>query len=328
MNNSDLVLYTDTVPVIDKKGRKIDEIRLGEKVKPVPRRRCCVSDNGLFYKGAGIIYTGHFANTCDDDVKLREETGVIYEKYNVVYPSLYRRFGIFTFQHQPVFSDNEGGCGRKEKNLLVLQKEFLYSAIEEIVDIIDVPLDDHAIYVYRSKDLKGNYKDTLNLIEYILSGDYNTAWDKNLWDDIACFGYVRDLADWYKSGQFAHKLGTVYGLLTALIKKDKYTYEKVVRELTGLEQLGDHHIVYIAALIVKKFAPGCVPQVDLDRPNKESYEFLWTELYSGKACCHLEKEEEWGFVRGEWKKKVPENAALAVKDLQYHKIMTVLQSKR
>ncbi|MFQ7393852.1 MAG: hypothetical protein ACLRMX_00925 [Lachnospira eligens] len=36
-----------------------------------------------------------------------------------------------------------------------------------------------------------------------MENDWNTAWDKNLWEDIESYGYVRDIADWFKSGEFS-----------------------------------------------------------------------------------------------------------------------------
>ncbi len=96
------------------------------------------------------------------------ENSVAYQRYTVVYPELYQKFGIFSFPHQPVFSDCEGGCGPKEENLPVMQERFALSAIREIVDVVETPLSHHRIYVFRLKELQGSYKDTVNLIEYIL----------------------------------------------------------------------------------------------------------------------------------------------------------------
>lgn len=312
---------TDVIPIIDAYGKKVDEIHLKEKVKPMQRRRCCISNQGIYYKGAGIIYTGHFVNEHNDKLKVVSKTKCMYEKYNVINPLLYRKFGIFEFRHQPCFSDCEGGCGRKEKNIVEMQKKFKYSAIEEIVDIIDVPLKDHAIYAYAIKNLSGSYKNTLDLIEYILCENYNTAWDKNVWDDIMCFGYVRDLADWFVSDRFSHKLGTMYALLNSLVKKDKYLYEEIIRSLTGLEQLGDYHIIYLAALIVRKFCDKCTANVDLEELSSELYTNLWEQLYTGKACCHLEDNAEWDYLRDYWKKNIPYNVNLAMNDLIYQRFM-------
>lgn len=320
MGQECLKIYTDVIPVYNCRGKKIDEIVLKEKIKPVPRRRCGFSDRGVYYKGAGIVYTGHYVNEYDELLKLVENTGVEYEKYNVINSALFRKFGIFTFRHQPCFSDYEGGCGKKERRLLVMQDKFEFSAISEILSVIDIPVEDHSIYEYRLKELRGNYKDTLRLIEYVLAENYNTAWDKNIWDDIECFGYVRDLADWFISDAFCHKLGTIYALLSNIIKKNKYLYEIIVRNLTGLEQLGDYHIIYIAALIVEKYAPVCVSQVDLSSPNESLYTYLWSQLYSGKACCHLENEDDWSSYRDIFRAKIQNNVALAMNDLLYWKI--------
>lgn len=321
MSFDDLTIYTDKVPIIDEKGKQFDEIKLPEKIRPMQRRRCGISDNEVYYKGAGIIYTGHYANDYDEHLKLVEETGALYEKYNVIYPALFRRYGIFSFRHQPCFSDYEGACGCKEKNLIRMHQRFELSAIEEILDVIETPIDQHCVYAYRLKKLSGNYHNTLELVEYLLSNDFNTGWDKNLWDDIECYGYVRDLADWFVSSAFCHKLGTMYALLSDLYKKDKYLYEVIVRTLTNLEQLGDYHIIYIAALIVKKYSPNCIPNnIDLKEPCEKLYTDLWKELYSGKACCHLENEEEWGYIRHKLFAGIPEKVSLASQDLFYYNI--------
>lgn len=321
MSGNELLFSTDRIPIWDAQGHVVDAIALNRRIRPVPRRRCGVSEDGLYYKGAGIVYTGHYTNERDDRMSLVEETGVEYEKYHVIYPALFRRFGLFLFPHQPIFSDFEGGCGIKETNLLHMQSKFRYSAIEEIVDVMDTPIENHKVYVYRTRDLVGGYRDTLRLIEYLLCENYNTAWDKNIWDDIVCFGYVRDLADWFVSDRFEHKLGTIYGLLTSIRRKDKYLYELVVRELTGLEQLGDHHILFIAAKVTVRFAPAAVPDLDLSVPSAELYTDLWRLLYEGKACCHLEREEEWAHIRQTLYKRIPQEVALAMQDLIYHKIM-------
>lgn len=243
------------------------------------------------------------------------------EIFQGIYPGLYRKYGIFQFNHQPCFSDFEGGCGKKEQNILYIQQHFQYSAIEQIIDIIPVPIENHSIYVYRMKELKGNYMDTIRLIEYVLSENYNTAWDKNVWDDIECFGYLRDLADWFVSDKFCHKLGTAYAFLSALAKIDKYTYERVVRDMTGLEQLGDHHIIYIAALIGKKYAADVDSEMDFSKPSSILYTYLWQQLYSGKACCHLEQEEKFGYVREKYLESVSRNVQLVMHDYLYHSIM-------
>ena len=132
-----------------------------------------------------------------------------------------------------------------------MQKKFERSAIQEILDVLETPIEGHRIYAFRLKELQGSYKDTIHLISYILSENFNSAWDKNLWADIMCYGYVRDLADWFVSDEPAHKLGTIYALLHSIMKADKCLYEEIVHEMVGLEQMGDIYLPYVAAGIVE-----------------------------------------------------------------------------
>ena len=53
MERTDFILHTDRVPILDNRGVQIDEVVLPEKITPVPRRRCGVSEGHTYYKGAG-----------------------------------------------------------------------------------------------------------------------------------------------------------------------------------------------------------------------------------------------------------------------------------
>ena len=103
--------YTKTVPVYSETGRQLDEILLPEAIRPGFQRRGGFSDSGVYYKGAGILYGGHLANELRPGLLQMGENRCLYQKYQVLYPRLYGKYGIFTFRHQPVFSDYEGGCG-------------------------------------------------------------------------------------------------------------------------------------------------------------------------------------------------------------------------
>lgn len=320
MNLHHTIIYTDTIPIYNINGILIDEIKLPEKITPTPRRRCGCSKNHIFFKGAGIIYRGNYTNSINDKMIIVSQNASEYQKYYVVHPKVFHKFGIFTFPHQPIFSDCEGGCGKKEKNILKMQEKFELSAIEEILNVIDVPIHEHNIYCYRLKEVQGSYKNTLQLIEYILSENFNSAWDKNLWDDIMGYGYLRDLADWFESKELKHKLGTIYALLKSLLKADKYTYEDVVKETIGLEQLGEVYLPYIAAKIVEKYCPDCITQLDLDDFSIELYAKLWEIICMGKSCCHLEHDTEWNHIRKVYLSQIPNQLELLKQDLMSHSI--------
>lgn len=53
---------TDIVPVYDRNGRKLYEVKLPEKVMPLPYKRTAISESGTYYKGCGIVYRKHMVN--------------------------------------------------------------------------------------------------------------------------------------------------------------------------------------------------------------------------------------------------------------------------
>lgn len=289
----------DVIPIYTSTGEKVNEIKLPEKIVPIPSKRGGFAKSGTYYKGSGIIYCNHLVNVLSADEKLIGKTKIIYEKYLVCYPKIVGKFGIFTFPHQAIFSDFEGACGKKEQKLITNQQIFERSAIYEIIDIIPTGIPEHNIYAYRLKNVKGGIKDTIQLIEYVLIHDFNTAWDKNLWGDIYCFGYVRDVADWFVSDKLNHKLGTIYALLNSLYQTDLYLYALLLKDMLGMYTFDKYLIVYFSILIVKKYCPQLFKNLDLDFKELKAdvYEKLLTLLFSGRACCHLENEKEWAWVR-------------------------------
>lgn len=299
MNYQLMTPKTDIVPVYSITGKKEHEIILPEKIMPVSSKRGGFSNRDMYYKGAGIVYQCHFTNQCGPEVHLVNQTNILYEKYQVCYPNLAGRFGIFLFPHQPVFSDLEGGCGKKETRLLENQKLFERTAIEEIANVISTGLEDHNIFVYRMKKRTGEPLDVVNLIEYFLCENYNTAWDKNLWADIYCYSYVRDVADWFVSDKLCHKLGTVYALLHSIYDSDVYLYSMILRYILGIYNSERLFILYFSALIVNKYCPGLFHEwkQDLTEATPELNRELLGLLFSGKACCHLENDGEWNWVR-------------------------------
>lgn len=290
---------TDCISIISNSGIKQGEIILPEKIIPISGKRGGYAETGTYYKGSGIVYQGHTVNSQEAGLKYIDKTGIIYEKYAVSYPKLIGKHGIFLFPHQPIFTDCEGGCGKKESNLLINYKNFEHCAIDEIVNVIDTGIVDHKIYAYRLKDVKQSPNDVGKLIEYILYSNYNTAWDKNLWSDVYAYSYVRDVADWFVSCELKHKIGTVYALLNSLYRTDMYLYTNLIRNILGIYNSEKIHIIYFSALIVKKFCPELFLDFpyDIDKLTSQVYGELLKLLFIGKACCHLEDDGTWNWVR-------------------------------
>ena len=54
MELTDFLLHTDRVPILDYMGVQIDEVALPERITPVPRRRCGISESHIYYKGKSL----------------------------------------------------------------------------------------------------------------------------------------------------------------------------------------------------------------------------------------------------------------------------------
>lgn len=287
---------TDKVKIYDIKGNVTDEIKLPERIMAIPAKRTGISESGLYYKGSGIVYQKHLVNDVSSDMKFICNSGIIYEKYVVAYPEIIGKYGIFKFPHQPVFDDMEGACGTKEKRIIENVGKFELSAIDEIVNMIDTGITNSNIYVYRLKKVNASPDDITDLIEYVLTNDYNTAWDKNLWSDVYCYKYIRDVADWFVSEQAEHKLGTVYALLNSLYVSDIYLYLQLIHRIFGSCNTNRQYVIYYSGLIVNRFCRDKL-KICLEVYNQEVRSVLLRELFSGKACCHLVDDKGWEWVR-------------------------------
>jgi len=295
---------TNQIPIINEQGKQLDEIILKEKIIPIPAKRGGFSASGVYYKGAGIVYRNHLGYSGEEQTcRIIGKTGLIYEDLVLCNQSLVNRFGIFTFRHQPIFSDYEGGCGVKEEKFAAHQKIFLLNAVEEIVDIIPTGIENHSIYCYRLKKLKGNLDSTVALLKYVLENNWNTAWDKNLWEDIECFGYVRDVADWFQSEAYRHKLGTAFALLNSLYRADKSLYARFLLKTIGYYDFHKKMILIFSGKLVLKYCndnqcKNYIGALYENNPKQEDlFRALYKELIAGKACCHLEDDKKWDWVR-------------------------------
>lgn len=310
MDISKLTRKTDVVPFIDIEGKVIDEIVLPEPIMPLLSKRVGISESGKYYKGVGSVYACHFTNEIDSKAKLLSKTGILYEENKVTYLNLCGKFGIFNFKHQPVFSDLEGGCGPKEQNLIVMQGKFEKSAIEEIESVISTGIEGHKIYVYRLKEQAGKLTDLCDLIEYVLSNNFCTAWDKNLWADVMSYKYIRDVGDWFESRELGCKIGTVYALLRSLFEKDLYLYCEVLKRMLGVVNCERKLIIYFSALLVRKYNSELFEEknIDMDTLNSDLFISILSEMFMGKACCHLENDSDYDWVRKEYLSKVEKYA--------------------
>lgn len=113
--------------------------------------------------------------------------------------------------------------------------------------------------------------------------DFNTAWDKNLWDDIYAYGYVKDVADWFSSDDLNHKIGTIYALLNSLYRAAPSLYAQLLLNFFGEYSFEKYLILYYSALIVNKYCHELFEKenIDIRILNAEIYEQLLSVLFSG-----------------------------------------------
>ncbi|MCR5234953.1 MAG: hypothetical protein K6E53_13765 [Lachnospiraceae bacterium] len=161
--------------------------------------------------------------------------------------------------------------------------------------------------------------DTVNLIEYFLTHDFCTAWDKNLWADIYNYGYIRDVGDWFISDKIGCKIGTMYALLHSLYEADIYSYCELIKLITGTFNSERHFIIYYSALCVRKFCPHLfeASDPDMDEITPDLFGFLLIKMFEGKACCHLEDESAWNWVRDKYMERVDSYKQKISNMLQY-----------
>ena len=65
---------TDEVLIYDKKGNKIDNVKLPERIMAIPAKRGGFSEKGIYYKGSGIVYRNHLTNEVEKYEKKLVET--------------------------------------------------------------------------------------------------------------------------------------------------------------------------------------------------------------------------------------------------------------
>lgn len=65
--------------------------------------------------------------------------------------------------------------------------------------------------------------------------------------------------------------------------------------------------------------PGGLRALSLEDMTPELLGRLWEMIYSGKACCHLEREEAWAGVRTEFMKEIPKQIAMVRQEMKLRK---------
>ena len=238
------------IPIYNNEGTAYKSFIVDDDIEYVDGR--VYKGKNCYYKGIGVPYKGHHVFNVTDEYQYIQDPDIFYLGHNVRKKCFIGKTGVFEEFFQPFFPDYIGSCSGKEGPIVLHSMMFGLSSIE-IFDCI--PIDEEADQYYYICDYKCKRKRYLDegdphklrtLIDYMVSNDWNSLWDKNAIGDVTADGRVSDVADLFESSELKHKLGTVYSHLYSLHTKDKQKYKEFL-DINGLQHpddYGDYWFIY------------------------------------------------------------------------------------
>lgn len=310
------------IPIYNQKGIQVNSIHLNEDIEYVNGRVC--KSNTCYYKGIGIPYETHNIpdELLNDDYDFIRKSDVFYVG-NVVSKKCYQgKIGIFQERFQPQFTDWIGACGIKELNILEHlydENNFDRSSIEVLgYETIDEELQQYYLKVQYSCDRKSYYEypnplKLKELLDYMISANWNFPWDKDSTADISTNGLVTDVADIFYSNQLIHKVGTVYSVLYSLGTKSQKLYNQFC-EASGLRNVNDMDYIFNTIFLLASNNVDTSSLMNMS-DSKEIYKnVVKNYLIQGKNCgfcgvgsCLKSKDinQSYGeYIREEYIKRV------------------------
>lgn len=288
------------IDVWDENGNKVYDITIKDDLVPVNGR--VSKGNKSYYKGAGVVYTGHnlFPLSPQTDLKgysVLQPSTVFYMGPKVIKDCFEGKVGIFQEPYQPQFNDWIGACGVKELSLIENSEDFKLSSVE-FLSVINFDRDNQQYYFEvdykcgRRKYLEeGDPLKLRTLLDYMIQDNWNFIWDKTSITDISYDGRVSDTADLFQSKMsLSHKLGTVYSVLYSLGKIDHAKYLEFLQSNNMIHE-NDMDYIYNSVEILKQ--NGVDVSELLSLPDKyENYKRIVVDhLVVGKNCgdcCYIE----------------------------------------
>lgn len=294
------------VSIWDLDGSEVGKVSLGEPGLPIEGKRGLMSESGVFYKGAGCTYKGHFqSELCNrllggssvPDVEVVGSSGMDYVGELVENPNWKGKFGIFLYKYQPYFSDLIGSCGKKELKILD-NCSLPFSG----VDVLDYLNMGDEMYVFKLKYMdskEGSIEQGTveKLIKQIIEGKYICPYDKDLYRDMDCEGRIHDVADWLEVSRdgldtkaMQEKFGTVYALVRSISKHNGFLFRDLQKKI-GLPYTGTEVDSVALALAYtvgySKSWDSVIKSYDFTRAG-ELQRFMVKYLFSNQMCCGLE----------------------------------------
>ena len=199
-------------------GDIVDSITIAGDLK-YSTGRVCSSSEGVYYKGAGCAYD---CNVYLDIDNLNIESEDEFCGFFYVNPKLEGKFGIFQERKYSWYDEIMGACGARELNLVPHSVDFSRSDVTVLDHVIFDKKNNYGYYkvLYKSHRISyianGSPNKLVDLMEYMLSEQWNFPWDKDSINDISYLGLITDVADLFRSAELSHQLGSIYSILHTL----------------------------------------------------------------------------------------------------------------
>jgi len=278
------------VLVYDTTGNVVNNIHIDDNLEYVDGR--VYKGSQIYYKGVGVPYTSHHTDLqISDEYDIISESPIFYLGTQVSKKCFQGKVGIFQEKFQPQFTDWIGSCGIKELNIL----ENLYdepSFGKNSIDVLGYETIDESSEQYYLKVLyqcnrifymqQPQSHKLRELLDYMITNNWNFPWDKNSISDISYSGLVTDVADIFNSDQLMHKIGTVYSVLYSL-HNSSYKEYITFCEFNGLIHNNSMDIVFNSMYLLAMNGVDITPLI-VGNGTDTYKNIIMNYLVVGKNC--------------------------------------------
>lgn len=280
------------VPIFNSHGVQVDRLSINDDLSFVGGR--VYKGRNSYYKGVGVPYVAHSVNeiTDPDLYSMVRPSGVFYLGHKVQKKAFAGKTGVFQERYQPFFPDFIGACSIKEGTIVINSISFERSSVD-VLDCIqfDAVNQQHYYILDYNCGRKhyltdgGDPQQLLELLQYMISSNWNFLWDKGAINDITDDGRVSDVADLFKSSDLAHQLGTVYSVLYSMGRAQMYKYQEFLHTCK-LTHIDDSSFVYNSVVLLKSNGVDVSLLLKYNSWDDNYRYIVMNYLLTGKNCAY------------------------------------------
>lgn len=279
-----------SVNIYDSSGSVIDQLTIDDDIQFLDGR--VSKGTKCYYKGIGIPYEYQYLHGSYDknEYEFIESPDIFYMG-DLVSKNVFKgKFGIFQEKYQPQFEDFIGTCGVKELDIIGNSIEFERSSVKIIKShLYDVENRQYYFEVdYSCKRVpyieNGTSKRLYELLEYMISENWNFIWDKNSITDVSCNGLVTDVGDVFRSSELKSKVGTIYSILYSLCYENRKKFRQFI-SYAKLKHEDGMDFVFNTIKLLERYGVDTSP-LKRDTHERTYINTVLNYLVIGKNCGH------------------------------------------